>query len=108
MHCAVLKMPPKINLEPYKNEILSWVSEKHTIPEILSKIRGILQVECSLKTLKRALSDWGISRNRKNGSPEIERIKLRISELFAGNYNDDMILQALSVKGMPLHRRQLA
>jgi len=85
-------MPPKIDLEPYKDEILSWVSEKHTIPEILSKIGGILQVEYSLKTLKRALSDWGISHNRKNGSPEIERIKLRISELFAGNYNDDMIL----------------
>ncbi|PMD51118.1 uncharacterized protein K444DRAFT_620280 [Hyaloscypha bicolor E] len=36
-------MPPKIDLEPYKDEILSWVSEKHTIPEILSKIRGILR-----------------------------------------------------------------
>ncbi|PMD55685.1 uncharacterized protein K444DRAFT_616746 [Hyaloscypha bicolor E] len=46
------------------------------IPEILSKIKGILQ---------------GISRNRKNGSPEIKRIKL-----------------LLSVKGMPLYRRQLA
>ena len=46
-------------------------------------------------------------RNRKNRSPEVERIKLRISELFAGNYNDDMILQVLSVEGMPLHRRQL-
>jgi hypothetical protein len=34
-------MPPKIDLEPYKDEILSWVSEKHTIPEILSKIGGI-------------------------------------------------------------------
>ena len=42
MHYAVLKMPLKINLEPYKNEILSWVSEKYIIPEILSKIRGIL------------------------------------------------------------------
>jgi hypothetical protein len=50
-------MPPKINLKPYKDEILSWVSEKHTIPEILSKIRGILRVEYSLKTLKRALSN---------------------------------------------------
>jgi hypothetical protein len=101
-------MPPKIDLEPYKDEILSWVSEKHTIPEILSKIIGILRVECSLNTLKRTLQEWGVSRNRKNRSPEVERIKLRISELFAGNYNNDMILQALSVEGMPLHRRQLA
>jgi len=91
-HCAVLKMPPKIDLDPYKDEILSWVSEKHTIPEILSKIKGILRVECSLNTLKRTLSDWGVSRNKKNRSLEVERIKLRISELFAGNYNDDMIL----------------
>ena len=98
-------MPPKIDLESYKDEILSWVSEKHTIPEILSKIGGILRVKCSLNTLKRALSDWGVSRNKKNRSPEVERIKLRISELFAGNYNNDMILQVLSVEGMPLHRR---
>jgi hypothetical protein len=34
-------MPPKINLEPYKDEIISWVSEKHTIPGILSRIIGI-------------------------------------------------------------------
>jgi hypothetical protein len=53
----VLKMPPKIDLKPYKDEILSWVSEKHMIPEILSKIRGILRVKCSLNILKRALSD---------------------------------------------------
>ena len=101
----VLKMPLKIDLEPYKNEILSWVSEKYMIPEILSKIRGILQVKYSLKILKRALSDWGILRNRKNGSPEIERIKLRISKLFAGNYNNNIILQVLSVEGMPLYRQ---
>ena len=50
-------MPPKINLEPYKNEILSWVSEKHIIPEILSKIKGILRVKYSLNILKRTLSD---------------------------------------------------
>jgi hypothetical protein len=42
MHYTVLKIPLKINLKPYKNEILSWISEKHIIPEILSKIRGIL------------------------------------------------------------------
>jgi transposase len=85
-------MTPKIDLEPYKDEILSWVSEKHTIPEILSKIRGILEVKYSLKTLKQALSDWGISRNKKNRSPEVKRIKLHISELFAGNYNNNIIL----------------
>jgi hypothetical protein len=98
-------MPPKLSLEPYKNEILSWVSEKLTYPEILSKIRVILYIECSLTTLERSLRAWNISRNMKNGSLEVERIKLRISELFAGNYNDDMILQALSVEGMPLYRR---
>ena len=50
-------MPPKIDLEPYKDEILSWVSEKYIIPEILSKIKGILRVKYSLKILKRALSN---------------------------------------------------
>jgi hypothetical protein len=40
-HCAVLKMPLKINLKPYKDEIISWVSKKHTIPGILSRIIGI-------------------------------------------------------------------
>ena len=101
-------MPPKIDLEPYKDEILSWVSEKHTIPEILSKIIGILRVEYSLNILKRTLQEWGILHNRKNRSPEVKRIKLRISELFAGNYNNNIILQVLSVEGMPLYRRQLA
>jgi hypothetical protein len=100
-------MPPKIDLEPYKDKILSWVSEKHTIPEILSKIIGILWIEYSLNILKRTLQEWGVLRNRKNRSPEVERIKLHISELFAGNYNNDMILQALSVEGMPLYCRQL-
>jgi hypothetical protein len=107
IHCTVRKMPPKIDLEPYKDEILSWVSEKHTIPKILSKIIGILQVEYSLNILKRTLQEWGVLCNRKNRSPEVERIKLHISELFAGNYNNDMILQVLSVEGMPLYRRQL-
>ena len=50
-------MPPKLSLEPYKNEVLSWVSEKLIYPEILSKIIGILRVKYSLKTLKRALSN---------------------------------------------------
>jgi hypothetical protein len=40
-HCAVLKVPSKINLELYKDDIISWVSEKHTIPGILSRIIGI-------------------------------------------------------------------
>ena len=85
-------MPPKLSLEPYKNEVLSWVSEKLIYPEILSKIRVILYIEYSLTILERTLRAWNISRNRKNRSPEIKRIKLHISKLFAGNYNNDIIL----------------
>jgi hypothetical protein len=100
-------MPPKLSLEPYKNKILSWVSEKLnlTYPEILSKIRIILYIEYSLTTLEYTLRAWNISRNRKNRSLEVKRIKLRISELFTGNYNNNMILQVLLVKEMPLYRR---
>jgi len=85
-------MPPKLSLEPYKNEILSWVSEKLIYPEILSKIRVILYIEYSLITLEHTLRAWNILRNKKNGSLEVKRIKLRISELFAGNYNNNIIL----------------
>jgi hypothetical protein len=85
-------MPPKLSLEPYKDEILSWVSEKHTNPKILSKISVILHIECSLTTLKRALRAWNILRNKKKGSLEVKRIKLCVSKLFMCNYNDEMIL----------------
>ena len=101
-------MPPKIDLEPYKDEILSWVSEKLPYPAILSKMALFLEIDCSLITLKRALATWDVSRNKKKESLEVQGIKSRISELFSDNYNDDMILQALSTEGVSLHRRQLA
>ena len=50
-------MPLKIDLESYKNKILSWVSKKYIIPKILSKIKGILKIKYSLKILKQALSN---------------------------------------------------
>ena len=84
-------MPPKLSLEPYKNEVLSWVSEKLIYPEILSKIRVILYIEYSLTTLERTFRTWNILRNRKNKSPEVKKIKLYISELFTGNYNNNII-----------------
>ena len=34
-------MPPKINLEPYKNEILTWLKDDVPYNEILSKISDI-------------------------------------------------------------------
>jgi hypothetical protein len=96
-------MPSKLSLEPYKNKILSWVSEKPIYSEILSKIRVILYIEYSLTTLEYTFRTWNILRNRKNRSPEIKRIKLCISELFTGNYNNNIILQVFSVKGIPLY-----
>jgi hypothetical protein len=46
----------------------------------------------SLKILKRALSNWDISRNKKNRSLKVKRIKSRIFKLFISNYNNNKIL----------------
>ena len=75
--------------------------------EILSKISDIWGIQCSHRSFYRQLSAWNISRYRKNGTPEVERIKLRIVAFFLDNYNDSMILQALSTEGIKISRRQL-
>ena len=85
-------MPPKINLEPYKNEILTWLKDDVPYNEILSKISDIWGIQCSYSSFYRQLSAWNISRYKKNRTPEVERIKLRIIAFFLDNYNDSMIL----------------
>ena len=100
-------MPPKINLEPYKDEILTWVEDGLLYNQVLSKISDVLGIQYSYASLKRLFTSWNISRNRKNGSPEVERIKSRIVAFFLDNYNDSMILQALSTEGIKMSRRQL-
>ena len=85
-------MPLKLSLEPYKDKIFSWVFEKHTNPEILSKMSLILRIEYSLTTLERALRAWNVLRNKKKGSFEVKRIKLCVFKLFIYNYNNKMIL----------------
>src|SRR5271156_845548 len=100
-------MPQKINLEPYKDEILTWVEDGLSYNEVLSKISNVLGVQYSYASLKRLFASWNISRYRKNGSPEVERIKSRIIAFFLDNYNDSMILQALSTEGIQMSRRQL-
>ena len=100
-------MPPKINLEPYKDEILTWVEDGLLYDQVLSKISDVLGIQYSYASLKRLFTSWNISRNRKNGSPEVERIKSRIVAFFLDNYNDSMILQALSTEGIQMSRRQL-
>ena len=85
-------MPPKINLEPYKDEILTWVEDGLLYDQVLSKISDVLGIQYSYASLKRLFTSWNISRNRKNRSPEVERIKSRIITFFLDNYNDSMIL----------------
>jgi hypothetical protein len=68
-------MPPKINLEQYKEEILTWLENGVSYDGIISKI------SCSHSLFKRQFASWNILRNKK-GFPEVERIKLDYRFLF--------------------------
>ena len=85
-------MPPKINLEPYKNEILAWIDDNISYEMILSKIYEFWGIKCTSRTFMYQLASWNISRYKKTGSLTVERIKSCISIFFLDNYNDSKIL----------------
>jgi hypothetical protein len=101
-------MPPKIDLEPYKANILIWLGDNLSYEAISSKIYNLWGIKCTSRTLRRQFAQWNISRYIKRGSLQAEHIKSRISTFFLDNYNDLMILQALFTEGIEISRRQLA
>ena len=97
-------MPPKINLEPYKNKILTWIDDNISYEMILSKIYEFWGIKCTSRTFMHQLASWNILHYKKTGSLIVERIKSCISVFFLDNYNDSEILQALSTEGISLSR----
>lgn len=90
-------MPPRIDLEPYKDEILDLLSQKTTH----QAIRDILYIKYDITvgrtTLKKALSQWSVSRTSTTTKIEIQD---RVQQLLP-RYNTQDILRILATEGTP-------
>jgi Clr5 domain len=72
--------PSKINLDLYKDEIIQLYHNSPSTEDIPSYLLRRHNIQVSVKTIKRRLGEWGISKRiRTDDSP---RLRARISALF--------------------------
>ncbi|KAI3171846.1 hypothetical protein CBS147317_1275 [Penicillium roqueforti] len=95
-------MPPRIDLEPFKSEILDLLSQNTTYKAILAILKQKYHISTGLSTFKSRLHDWQWE------SPRTRRSQLqdRIEELLPRHTTSD-ILTILNKDGTPSSERSV-
>lgn len=95
----------KINLDPYKDEILALISLKKSNANIMRYLYDSYHIQVADHTLRRRLKEWDISvRNRMQDTPALRD---RITSLFFNGLNEDQLYRALQTEGYQLGERAL-
>jgi hypothetical protein len=97
---------PRIDLEPYKEEILDLISQKTTHTDIRTILEERYNIVISRSTLKRSLGCWKPPiRHDLTLTPRVE-IQDQVEALIS-QYNTSEILQILAADGRPLSERTI-
>jgi hypothetical protein len=97
---------PRIDLEPYKEEILGLLSENVTHTAICATLEVKYDITLTPRTLQRSLLVWRPPTNRHRDTITRTDYQDRVAELLP-LYNTQEILQILASEGIPSSVRTL-
>jgi len=93
----------KINLDPYKDEILALISAKKSNANIIQYLQNSYQLQLADHTLRRRLKEWDVS--IRKWTQDTPALRDRITSLFFNGLNDDQLYRALQTEGYQLGER---
>ena len=96
----------KINLDPYKNEILALISLKKSNANIIRYLYDSYHLQLADHTLRRRLKEWDIS--IRKWTQDTPALRDRITSLFFNGLNDNQFYRALQTEGYQLGERALS
>lgn len=100
-------MPPFIDLEPYKADIISLFHEDYSTARIASIIEARYHVRVRERTIKTRLSGWGVSKRDHTATTD-SSLHSRIKELFLERcLSDAEILRTVREEGYTVSARTL-
>nr|OQO27764.1 hypothetical protein B0A51_04697 [Rachicladosporium sp. CCFEE 5018] len=97
----------KIHLEPYTDEIRTWIEdEKLHHPEVIARLASLHNVKLESRTLRKFLSDAGISTSIKYAKDH--DLNARITQLhYQVQCSDVETLRILASDGFKIEKRRL-
>jgi hypothetical protein len=85
---------PEINLNPFKDRIISWFYDDLSSKEIAERLANDHDVVCTNRTIEQRLKIWGIK--KRSQVVETTALRLRIVTMFFMNFPDPIIVCALN------------
>ena len=100
-------MPPKVNLNSLKDEILDLHHTGHNYKDIAFKMSNSERT-VSKRTLKRHFQIWDVRKRAPPIGHEDGMLRSHVAIYFMGNLSDEEIAFALGQQGWRVHRRTIA
>lgn len=97
-------MTPRIDLDPYKDEIASMVRSGESHEAIMTTLANDYGITVSKRTFKYRLVEWGISRPIQRPETELD---LLVMQLYKMALSSDEVLRVLQKQGQAISRRTL-
>lgn len=94
-------MPPRIDIDSYKDEITTLFQQEHNAESICNILQQRYIIEISPRTLARRLKDWGLRRYAPK-TIDNEALHDRIRTLVFDCQTDEKILRVLHREGFQL------
>ncbi|KAF3028982.1 hypothetical protein E8E15_009927 [Penicillium rubens] len=98
-------MPPRIDLDPYKDEILDLISQNTTQAAIRSLLQDKYDIVASRSVLQSSLSKWRATLHTKSRTKKAD-IQARVKELLP-LYNTGDIIRILAADSTPSSERTI-
>ena len=109
LHLSLIRtanMPPhEINLNPFKDRIISWFNDDMSSKEIAERLAIDHNIVCTDRTIERRLKIWGIK--KRSRVLETAALRLKIVTMFFMNFPDLIIVHALNQEGYSIGPTQV-
>jgi len=101
-------MPPAINLEPYKDEIIQLFRDGMPSQNIAAHIRARHGVSVAERTIKSRLQEWQVRKRNRAPSNSDSALRDRVTTLFFEHgLEDKEMLRFLQDEGFDINLRSL-
>jgi hypothetical protein len=95
----------EINLDPFKDNIVSWFHDDLSYKDIAERLLKDHNIVCTDRTIQRRLKLWGAK--KRSRVLETAALRLRIVTMFFMNFPDSVIVRALNQEGYPIGLTQV-
>jgi len=86
----------EINLNPFKDHIISWFNNDMSSKEIAERLANDHNIVCTNRTIKRRLKIWGIKKRFR--VVETAALRLKIVTMFSMNFPNPIIIEYVQVR----------